>query len=507
MMYKQITNFASIAMLALLVVVGQVSAGPNSNATLLLDLISDGGTGNRIDNGVTSGNVSGRGTKIAVEVFARGVTTSLAGVKVEFNFDASVLKFEKAENSAFLFAIPEATGTNFASTVPVTLEDSGFLARAEFTTAVDVTDRAFSLGIKQVTLAESASSRDIIITTDVIRFNTVLSPDFDGDGMVGFADFVQFADVFGSRLGDGTFEVKFDLDSNGAIGFSDFVIFLNDFGKSVSLPGGGNFNIEIVFVNDNDFTPSQKAVFRQAARHWMSIITEDLRDIDFSTNPYNEWHADLGMRIRVNDTVDDLRIFVRAISIDGSGDTVGKGGPFWIRDGTKLPSLGKIYLDTADLQRIEEEGLLRTVILHEMGHVLGIGTIWEELDLLRGSSNRYFIGPLAIQAFNNAGGRNYNGTKIPAESDGSHWRESVLGTELMTPIYSYDANPLSALTIQSLADLGYRVNVSQADRYSLPAPIGGKLVGGQGRDWGDCSLKGPIYVSDENGRIIHIIGK
>ena len=81
----------------------------------------------------------------------------------------------------------------------------------------------------------------------------------------------------------------------------------------------------------------------------------------------------------------------------------------------------------------------------------------------------------------------------------------MFGNELMTPTHNYDANPLSAITIQSLADLGYRVDVNQADRYSLPAPIGGKIVGGRGHDWGDCSLKGPIYVSDENGRIIYII--
>ena len=104
-------------------------------------------------------------------------------------------------------------------------------------------DREFSLGIKQVTLAESASLSDEITTTDVIRFNVASTPDFDGDGMVGFADFVQFADVFGSSRGDGTYQAKYDLDSNGAIGFPDFVIFLNDFGKSVSLPGGGGGNL------------------------------------------------------------------------------------------------------------------------------------------------------------------------------------------------------------------------------------------------------------------------
>lgn len=235
-MYKQITNFVIISILALLVFAGQISAGPNSNATLSLDLIPNGEAGNRIDNGITSGNVSGRGTKIAVEVFAKGVTTSLVGVKIEFDFDASVLKVDKVENSAFAFVIPETAGANFASATPVTLPSSGFLARAEFSTAVDVTGREFSIGIKQVTLAESASLRDEITTRDVIRFNATLSPDFDGDGVVGFADFVQFAGVFGSSRGDGTYQAKYDLDSNGAIGFPDFLIFTNDFGKSVSPP-------------------------------------------------------------------------------------------------------------------------------------------------------------------------------------------------------------------------------------------------------------------------------
>ena len=42
-----------------------------------------------------------QGTKIAVEIFAKGVTTPLVGVKIEFEFDASVLKLDKVENRAF----------------------------------------------------------------------------------------------------------------------------------------------------------------------------------------------------------------------------------------------------------------------------------------------------------------------------------------------------------------------------------------------------------------------
>ena len=32
--------------------------------------------------------------------------------------------------------------------------------------------------------------------------------------------------------------------------------------------------------------------------------------------------------------------------------------------------------DTADLARMEADGSLTDVILHEMGHVLGFGTLW-----------------------------------------------------------------------------------------------------------------------------------
>ena len=63
-----------------------------------------GGAGNQRDDGVTTGTVSGQGTTIAIEVFATGVTTSLRGVVLKFEFDASLLSYValvKPENSAF----------------------------------------------------------------------------------------------------------------------------------------------------------------------------------------------------------------------------------------------------------------------------------------------------------------------------------------------------------------------------------------------------------------------
>ena len=86
--------------------------------------------------------------------------------------------------------------------------------------------------------------------------------------------------------------------------------------------------------------------------------------------------------------------------------------------------------------------------LHEIGHVLGFGTLWDRFGYLQdpasGAASRppdtHFRGELAIAAFDRAGGASFPGAKVPVENDttrypgaeDSHWRESVFGDELMT---------------------------------------------------------------------------
>lgn len=218
----------------------KIALGNNVNAVLSLDLIADGGAGNRRDDGVTTGAVSGRGTTIALEVFATGVTTTLRGVILRFDFDASRVSFVKAENNAFALSLPEGSvGAALAATSPATLASSGFLARAEFETVADVTGRAFSIGIESVTLAESSTSSDVLRTSSEISFNAAPSPDFDGDGTVGFPDFLAFAGSFGSSRGGARYEARFDLDGDGSVAFSDFLIFAGAFGTQVPPSGGG----------------------------------------------------------------------------------------------------------------------------------------------------------------------------------------------------------------------------------------------------------------------------
>ncbi len=55
--------------------------------------------------------------------------------------------------------------------------------------------------------------------------------------------------------------------------------------------------------------------------------------------------------------------------------------------------------------------------------------------------------------------------------------QAVLETELMTPGYNPDSsNPLSAITLQSLADMGYTVDLSQAEPYQLPAQLAATMT-------------------------------
>lgn len=210
-------------------------------------------------------------------------------------------------------------------------------------------------------------------------------------------------------------------------------------------------------MNMQGLTASQQAIFRDAALHWEQVVVGDVPNAVYNGR-----------------TVDDLLIDVSAGAIDGPGGTLGGANADRFRAGSLLPYHGTIQFDSADLASMEANGTLRDVVLHEIGHVLGIGTLWQSLGLLvgAGSSNSGFIGPQAVAEYNTLTGG--HATAVPVENAGgsgtrdAHWRESVFGSELMTGYVGPGTNlPLSRLTIASLADLGYLVNMNAADPYRL----------------------------------------
>jgi len=276
--------------------------------------------------------------------------------------------------------------------------------------------------------------------------------------------------------------------------------------------GVSPFTIELQFLTDT--TPAQGEAFEAARHRWEGLIVGDVPNVQLT--------ADAGKcgdnSPAINRQVDDVLILVTLGPIDGAGNVLGQAGPCFVRNVGRLPVLGLMQFDVADLDVLESSGLLDAVILHEMGHVLGFGTIWTDKGLLAdpsltGGTDPHFTGAQAIAAFNAVGGTAYqDGEKVPVENTGgsgtadAHWRESVFGNELMTGFVD-PTDPLSRVTVSSLADLGYTVNVSGADPYTwTPAPPGLRaFVHGPRVELKNDLIRLPLRVVDEGGRVVKIV--
>ncbi len=276
--------------------------------------------------------------------------------------------------------------------------------------------------------------------------------------------------------------------------------------------GPGSFSIELEFLDEP--TAEQRAAFEAAVVRWESIIVGDLQALYMA-----EEGGLCGERSPPMDrTIDDLLVFVTLEEIDGPGGTIGQAGVCWIRNSNNLPIVGQLRLDVDDLAQLENLGLLEEVIVHELGHVLGIGSLWRVLDLLNNPSlpnNRgadtHFPGSWAVAAFDAIGGEEYEeGEKVPVENEigsfgtrDSHWRESVFNNELMTGSISAGSNPLSRVTIASLRDLGYAVDERAADSFTLdrPAAVPGVVPH---IHLGDDVIPGPIRRIGESEPIFEV---
>jgi hypothetical protein len=154
---------------------------------------------------------------------------------------------------------------------------------------------------------------------------------------------------------------------------------------------------------------------------------------------------------------------------------LGQAGPSILFGTTGLPVKGIMQFDTADVERLEAQDRFADVILHEMAHVLGFGTLWPRKDLIvgSGSADPRFAGPASAREYallDPEGGR-----FVPVANTGgagtreAHWRELIFGDELLTGFLSGADRPLSRMSIASFEDLGYDVDYTAADPFVLPS--------------------------------------
>ena len=268
------------------------------------------------------------------------------------------------------------------------------------------------------------------------------------------------------------------------------------------------YNITVRYLGN--YTSAQLLAFAEAEVRWESIITDDLPDVN-----QNLAAGECGDNPATNGPFDDLTIFVTIEPIDGPFGTLGQAGPCFVRVPGNLTVIGRMQFDVDDMDLLESDGALQAVILHEMGHVLGFGTLWTPAGLLAdptdvndpGAKDTHFTGPQALIAFDAAGGASYTGAKVPVMNVGgagtinSHWRDEVFDPELMTGFLNEGFNPLSAVTVRSMQDLGYAVSVAGADPFSLTPAL--RVAGERrGRPLGDDIIKDPIRLVDTDGRVV-----
>jgi hypothetical protein len=280
------------------------------------------------------------------------------------------------------------------------------------------------------------------------------------------------------------------------------------FSATATAPSG-SYDITLRFLST--LTPSQQQAFIDARLQWESLVLGDLEGglLQIPAEEVARCNPDLPP---VDEAVDDILINVIVEPIDGPDGILGQAGPCFVRNTDELTVHGLMRLDVEDLQVIEADGLLQEVVLHEMGHVLGFGTLWTG-GLLADPSlpdsegkDPHFTGAQAIAAFDAIGGSGYTAGKVPVANTGgagnadAHWRESVFGRELMTGFIGVGDNPLSSVSAASLADLGYIVDALAAEPYTL-APSFQTFVSAPELHLQNDILGAPIKIVDQKGQV------
>ena len=278
------------------------------------------------------------------------------------------------------------------------------------------------------------------------------------------------------------------------------------------------------------FSPQVQAAFDSALAFWQRAIYGDLPDITgFSTTA-----GQCGSANPIGPVdVDDVLIVARIDTIDGPGLVLGSAGPCFVRTTGRLTIAGSMRFDSADVTGLVNNGSLNAVIRHEMGHVLGFGTLWTQAAFLclqnpgtggaapATQPDTYFSCARAVSAFDSIGGTNYTGgNKVPVENCGTaspagcgtgtingHWREPTFFNEMMTGYLNGGvANPGSLLTIAAMGDLAYVVNYGAAEAYTRTFTAGAALRASPGPvvDLRNDIDSGPIYLMDRNGRVVGV---
>jgi len=253
-------------------------------------------------------------------------------------------------------------------------------------------------------------------------------------------------------------------------------------------------------------TPRQRQAVTTAVQRWQRVIAGHAQTSTLAENANRCFPG----QPAINEVVEDLLLFVQIAPMDGPGTMVARAGPCAVHLPSGLTQMGLLQLDSADLELLLGQGTLDNLVTHELGHVLGFGTLWYSQNVLSGAGTNdpFFTGASARAQFALLP-NSYAGTPVPVEGTGeigtrdAHWRHAVFNTELMQG-FTAPNMPMSRVTVGSLADLGYVVDVSKADAFSFPSTARASTTTATAlvRD----VLDADIWGSTKNGRRVLVQG-
>eukprot|EP00978_Attheya_sp_CCMP212_P004955 scaffold10863_cov49-Attheya_sp.AAC.2 len=214
--------------------------------------------------------------------------------------------------------------------------------------------------------------------------------------------------------------------------------------------------------------------FAFAKARWEAIIVNDLSDVSKIDKDWFNGRFDQPFR----GDVDDVVIGYSIEPIDGPGEILGSSGPLYYRRQSNTTISGIMKFDQEDFD-IKSPQDVAIIVLHEMGHVLGLVGSMGSCTAGCGTNKEFeYKCNKAKNAYNNLNFKTKT-KQLLLENDGgpgthcSHWDEDSFqddeSSELMTGFFeAWKAQSISRVTLAALEDInpnGYVVNYDEADPF------------------------------------------
>lgn len=387
-----------------------------------------------------------------------------------------------------------------------------------------------------VTPTQSTVRSGTITSTGTLATAEIQAPTFTRRDRVNAgntSDFYRFtigqSGIFTSAItgltGDADVRLIQDTNSNGAIDNGEILAWQWERGAANEsirrFINAGTYFVQVVSYNNQTADYTLSTNFTAAA----SDPQQFRIDLNFADSL-------VGLNSAARDAISQAARFWEGVIL-GAGSIVGSnvlsiaiaGQSFMAQDGTAdsgtLALSGpSLTLDAADnivitrgtstlnSRRFAEFNsnplYLRDIMIHELAHVFGFGTLWEPLEFSFTDGSKLLAGKTLINrtnatyradsyagwAYGDLVGT-FTGTAVPIEPQiFFHWDETRFDTELMTPFAEAPGTPmpLSSLTLGALRDLGWSVNFGAVQPYTLPAVRSAALSTGLTGSTGSAGL-------------------